>query len=127
MADKKTILVVDDEADVCTYLSTLLQDNGFETVVAYNGDEALAAVKKKTPDLVTLDITMPESTGVRFYKEMRQSEAWKRVPIVIVTGITPDFEKFISSRRTAPPPDGYLQKPIDPAALLALVRKHTGG
>ena len=123
--DKKTILVVDDEPDVLTFLTTLLQDNGYETVTAVNGEEALGRVKEKRPDLVSLDITMPETSGVRFYRNIKESEDWKNIPIIIVTGISSDFEKFISSRKQVPPPEGYVSKPIDETEFLELIRKLT--
>ncbi|MFC2172604.1 response regulator [Acidobacteriota bacterium] len=106
-----------------TYLTTLLEDNGYETVTAYNGNEALEAVKSEPPDLVSLDITMPEKSGVRFYREMKEHPEWKAIPIIIVTGVSEDFRKFISTRKQVPPPEGYLQKPIDKEELLGLVQK----
>ncbi len=124
MADaKKTVLVVDDEPDVLEYLSTLLQDNGYQTVTAKDGADALNKVKAGAPDLITLDITMPEKSGVRFYRDMKESEQYKNIPIIIVTGVTGDFEKFISTRSQVPAPDGYLAKPIDRDTILELVKK----
>jgi CheY-like chemotaxis protein len=122
-ADKKTILIVDDEPDVLTFLSTLFEDNGYATVRALDGNEALSKVKEKSPDLVTLDITMPNKSGVRFYREMKESAGWKKVPIIIVTGVTGEFKTFISTRKQVPPPEGYLSKPIDKTEILNLVKK----
>ena len=122
-AEKKTILVVDDEPDVRTFLSTLFEDNGYATVMAQDGNEGLSKVKEKAPDLVTLDITMPNKSGVRFYREMKESAEWKKVPIIIVTGVSGDFKTFISSRKQVPPPEGYLSKPIDKTEILKLVKK----
>lgn len=124
-AEKLTVLVVDDEPDVCTYLSTLLQDNGYRTVVAKDGAQALEAVKKSPPDLITLDVTMPEMSGVKFYREIKESPAWSKIPVVMVTGVSNDFEHFISTRRQVPPPEGYLHKPVDRAQVLALAKKLT--
>lgn len=123
--EKKTILVVDDESDILTFLTTLLEDNGYQTVTAVNGEDALDCVKKSRPDLVTLDITMPETSGVRFYRNMKESDEWKSIPIVIVTGISSDFEKFISTRRQVPAPEGYIAKPIDEKEILELIAKLT--
>jgi CheY-like chemotaxis protein len=123
--NKKTILVVEDEPDVLTFLTTLLQDNGYETMTAENGEEALDRVKEKQPDLVSLDISMPETSGVRFYRNMKESADWKDIPIIIVTGISSEFEKFISTRKQVPPPDGYLSKPIDEKEFLELIDKLT--
>lgn len=123
MADPKTVLVVDDEADVLTFISTLLEDNGYRTILARNGQEALEQVEKALPDVVTLDITMPEKSGVRFYRNMRENDAWKAIPIVIVTGVSTDFRRFISTRKKVPPPDGYIPKPIDSDKLVAKVNE----
>jgi CheY-like chemotaxis protein len=122
-ADKKTILIVDDEPDVLTYLSTLFEDSGYATVSAKDGNEALSKVKEKAPDLVTLDITMPNKSGVRFYREMKESAGWRKVPIIIVTGVSGEFKTFISTRKQVPPPEGYLSKPIDKTEILKLVKK----
>lgn len=127
---KRRVLVVDDEHDVITYLTALLRDAGYEVEEARNGQEALDAVRRNAPDLVSLDITMPEKSGVRFYREMREDEALKSVPIVIVTGVTNpwmgeggegSFEKFISSRRKLEPPEGFFEKPIEPQKYLARI------
>jgi CheY-like chemotaxis protein len=122
-AEKKTIMVVDDEPDVRTFLSTLFEDSGYATVGAQDGNEALSKVKEKAPDLVTLDITMPNKSGVKFYREMKESAEWRKVPIIIVTGVSGEFKTFISTRKQVPPPEGYLSKPIDKTEILKLVKK----
>ncbi|MCX6543346.1 MAG: response regulator [Acidobacteria bacterium] len=123
MTDKKTILIIDDDADTVTYFSSLLEDNGYATITAGNGAQAIDLVKKHRPDLITLDITMPETSGVRCYRDLRETEAWHTIPVIIITGVSDDFRTFISSRRHVPPPDGYLSKPVDTGELLALVAK----
>jgi CheY-like chemotaxis protein len=125
MADKKKILIVDDEQDILTYLSTLLEDNGYVTALAKDGEEALRQVEAAPPDLITLDISMPEKSGIKFYREMKASDRWKQIPVIIVTGISEDFKKFISTRHRVPPPEGYLSKPINPEEILGLVKKFT--
>ncbi len=119
----KTVLIIDDEPDVRTYLSTLLEDNGYATVTACNGEEAMACVTNSRPDLITLDVTMPVKSGVKFYREMKESEQWKSIPIIILTGISKDFKNFISTRSQVPPPEGYLHKPVVEADVLELVGK----
>jgi two-component system, cell cycle response regulator DivK len=123
---KKRVLVVDDEPDVREYLSALLEDNGFEVVTAENGERAHEQVALGIPDVITLDITMPEKSGVRFYRDLRESETLKQIPVIMVTGISSDFEKFISSRRQVPPPEGYMPKPIDRERILAMIHSLTG-
>ena len=123
MPDKQTILIIDDEPDTVTYFSSLLEDNGYATITARNGAEAIERVTATRPDLITLDITMPGTSGVRCYRDLRESEAWRTIPVIIITGVSADFRTFISTRKHLPPPDGYLGKPVDAAELLALVRK----
>jgi CheY-like chemotaxis protein len=118
----KTILVVDDELDVVKFLTALLEDNGFATITARDGAEAVARARADHPDLITLDITMPAQSGVRAYRELKGDPTLARIPVIIVTGIESEFEHFISSRRQVPPPEGYLSKPVDQDRLLALAR-----
>jgi len=123
----KKILIVDDEEDIREYLTTLFKDNGFDTITANDGQEALAAMKKEKPDLVTLDIIMPRESGVRFYREVKEDDELKNTPIIIITALTgwgydPDgFHKFIKSRKKVPAPEGFLAKPVDREELLKLV------
>jgi len=125
-AAKKTILIVDDEPDVVTYLSSLLEDNGYATVAARDGNEAMKKVEAGRPDLITLDITMPEMTGVKTYRKLKEDEGLKSIPVVIVTGVTHDFKQFIHTRSQVPPPEGYLEKPIKPDELLAELTRLLG-
>jgi CheY-like chemotaxis protein len=123
MAAKKSILIIDDEPDTLTYFSNLLQDDGFEIRVAGNGEEAIRKVRESRPDLITLDISMPEASGVRCYRDLRDNEEWKTIPVIMITGIAEDFRGFISSRRQIPPPEGYLSKPVDEKELLDTVHR----
>jgi CheY-like chemotaxis protein len=127
--EKKKILVVDDEPDVVAYLTSLFEDNGFDVVSAADGEEAGQKVKSEMPDLITLDISMPEKSGVRFYRETKGDAALKDIPVVIVTGVESthdggtgkDFERFLGTRKNVPPPDGFVMKPIEPEELLGTV------
>jgi len=125
----KKILVIDDEPDERLYISTLLEDKGFITDTAEDGNEGLEKVKAAAPDLITLDITMPEKSGVRFYREIRNEPRFCKIPIVVVTGVTglggnpEEFHKFLSTRRDIPPPDGFVPKPVDREKLLATISK----
>ena len=125
MPSAKRILIVDDEQDIRTYLSTLFEDQGFETVLAKDGEEAMRQVQSVSPDLITLDISMPEKSGVKFFREMKSDDRWKKIPIIIVTGVSEDFKKFISSRHQIPAPEGFLSKPINQEEILKLVKELT--
>ena len=124
----KTILVIDDEPDVVSYLEMVLHDAGYATITAKDGNEGMAMVKHEHPDLVTLDISMPKASGTRFYKEIKTDPETAAIPVIIVTAVTGyggdprGYEKFLSNRRLVPPPEGFLPKPIDREEFVAKVR-----
>ena len=122
----KTILVVDDEKDVVRYFKTLFEDNGYRALTAMDGVEAMEKIRAERPDLVTLDITMPTKTGVTVYRDIKENEEFKDIPVLIVTGVQPEFRKFISTRRQVPPPEGYLEKPVALGDVLAEVQRLIG-
>jgi CheY-like chemotaxis protein len=124
--DAKHVLVVDDDPDAREYLITVLEDNGFTATTANDGTEAIAALEASVPDLVSLDISMPEKSGVAVYRKLKEDERFKSVPVIIITGISEEFERFISSRRQVPPPEGYIAKPVDADQFLRKVRELTG-
>ena len=123
----KRVLVVDDEPDVVSYLEMLFHDNGYETLSAADGNEAMELVRREPPDLVTLDITMPEATGTRFYKQIKTDSELSSIPVIIITAVTGyggdpyAYKHFISKSSLVPPPEGYFPKPIDKEELLKKV------
>jgi len=121
--NSRTVLVVDDEPDVVAYLSTLLTDSGYRVLTASDGREGSERVKRDKPDLITLDITMPEESGVRMYRDLHQDEKTAGIPVIIVTGVSHEFKRFIETRRQVPPPAGYFEKPIDRKEFLDKVKE----
>lgn len=124
----KKILVIDDEPDERIYLATFLEDHGFETEMAEDGNKGMEMVKTMKPDLITLDITMPEKSGVKFFREIRVDPDLMTIPIIVVTGVTglggkvEEFHKYLSTQENTPPPDGFIPKPVDQEKLLNTVR-----
>jgi len=126
-AAKKTILVVDDEADVRNFLKIALVEAGFDVVTANDGFEALEAVKKKTPDLISLDLVMPKKSGVKFYRDMVKNKEWSKIPIIIVTGhARDDLGKADLEELTMSGPGVYLEKPVKPQNYIAAIKKILG-
>ena len=121
-SDKKRVLVIDDEPDTLTFLSTVLEDSGFETRTASDGKAAVRAIEEEPPDLMTLDITMPEKSGVAVYRFVKENDLYKNIPVIIITGVSSDFKRFISTRRKVPAPEGYISKPVDHKELVELVK-----
>ncbi|MFC1836489.1 response regulator [Thermodesulfobacteriota bacterium] len=129
---RKKILIVDDEPDVTLFLGTLLRKNGYDICEAGDGVEGMKKVIEEKPDLVCLDLLMPEKTGIKMYREMRKDEQLKSVPVIMVTGISSvdakdfsNFNQFIQ-KRSIPGPEGYIEKPIDKEQLLKAVKEVLG-
>jgi CheY-like chemotaxis protein len=122
MSDKKKILIVDDEADVVTYLSTLLEDAGYAIETATDGKQCMEAVRASRPDLITLDMTMPEQSGVKTYRELKEKNPeLADIPVIVVTAIGDEMERFLESRKQVPKPEGFMSKPIDKDELLEMI------
>jgi CheY-like chemotaxis protein len=125
-APQRTILVIDDDADIVGYLEALLRDAGYRTLGVTDGKAGLALARAQHPDLVCLDIVMPEPTGVRVYRDLRDDPALRDIPVLMITGVMHQFKEFIHHRKRVPPPDGYIAKPFDVAELLATVERLLG-
>ena len=115
----KKVLVIDDEPHVVKYVTSLLQDNGYETCSASNGEEGMKVLQEEKPDLITLDLQMPGDTGTRFYRNLTKSKEFKDVPVIVVSGI-PGRHLAVSK------PVAIFDKPIDRDALLEAVKKTLG-
>ncbi len=116
-----TILVVDDEPDMLTFISTVLEDSGAAVCRAQNGDEALEAARREQPDLITLDLAMPGKDGGQVFEELRNDPALAAMPVFIISG-RPELRRLIYQKALRPP-EGYLDKPIDEKSLLLNIRK----
>jgi DNA-binding response OmpR family regulator len=118
---KAKILIVDDEEDVTTFVGTLLEDNGYAVIKAADGKQGMAKAKSDSPDLIILDICMPEETGVRMFRNLQEDAQTAVIPVIVLTGITPEFKRFIENRRNLRPPAGYFDKPPNREQLLTKV------
>ncbi|MDQ7784369.1 MAG: response regulator [Desulfomonilaceae bacterium] len=127
----KKILVIDDEPDMLAFLTALLEDGGYETVTALDGEEGLQKAKEERPDLISLDLLMPNKTGIKMYRELRKDDEIKDIPVVMVTGFSKDdvpsmdFKEWIQ-KRTIKPPEAYIEKPVNKEVLLEVIRKSIG-
>ncbi|MFC2085068.1 response regulator [Bacteroidota bacterium] len=123
MTESKRILIIDDEEDVITYLSTFFSDNGFISMSAHDGKEGVQKAISEKPDIITLDVSMPEESGVRALRDLQCNEVTKNIPVIIVTGVSSDFKRFIETRKQVHPPEGYFEKPVDRDKLLEKVKE----
>lgn len=116
MAAAKTILVVDDETRLISLVESYLKQSGYRIVTAQNGMEALSAARRENPDLIILDIMMPEMDGYEF---MRLYRAEQDTPIIVLTARVDSDEKVVGLELGA---DDYMTKPFRPRELLARVK-----
>lgn len=122
----KKILIVEDEPDQSAFLESLFSDNGYDTVIAGDGKEGFAKAKSEKPDLITLDITMPEESGVRMFRDLQADSDTSGIPVVIVTGLSSDFRRFLDQlerKKRIYPPAGYFEKPIEQDELLTKIKE----
>lgn len=112
----KTIMVVDDEHRLVSLVESYLKQEGYRVVTAFNGREALTVAKRESPDLIVLDVMMPEMDGYEF---MRKHRAEQNTPIILLTARVDDEEKVIGLEVGA---DDYMTKPFRPRELVARVR-----
>lgn len=121
MSEKKTILIIDDEKDVRTFLTSLLSDHGYATLEAEDGAAGVKAAREHSPDLITLDMTMPEQSGVKSYRQLKDDAELAKIPVVIITAVGEPMENFLKSRKQVPNPEGFMAKPIDQNRLLKMI------
>jgi DNA-binding response OmpR family regulator len=111
-----TILVVDDEPKIVDIVRAYLQREGYHVLVAYDGREALAAARRERPDLLVLDLMLPELSG---WDVCRRLRAESTVPIIMLTARDDTTDKIVGLELGA---DDYVAKPFDPKELVARVR-----
>lgn len=115
MADRK-ILVVDDDKEICEAISIYLSSEGYESVCAHNGRDALLLLEKDTFDLVLLDIMMPIMNGIVCASKIRQNS---NMPIIFLSAKSDDTDKVLGLNIGA---DDYITKPFSPMELIARVK-----
>jgi CheY-like chemotaxis protein len=129
--EDKTVLIVDDEEDVRDYLSMILEDAGFNVVTAVDGVDALARIEEQVPDFISLDLVMPNKSGIKLLHELRRKREWAGIPFVIVTAHARDdlgrgdLEDILSNKVFSGP-KVYLEKPVTPERYVAFVCEQLG-
>ena len=111
-----TILICDDDRDIVSALDIYLTSEGYQTVKAYNGREALKAVEQREIHLILMDIMMPELDGIRATAKLREEN---NVPIILLTAKSEDTDKILGLNIGA---DDYITKPFNPLEVIALVK-----
>lgn len=121
------ILVVDDDPDIRDVLEVLLEGEGFDVVLANDGEQALEVIKKENPDLMILDLLMPVTDGFAVCKQLQDPRwsKWKNMPVLILTSVREEVSQRRYELETGLSlnVDDYVEKPIDPDVVLDRVKK----
>ncbi len=117
--DEKTILVVDDEQDIRDLLTYNLKKDGFKTIAAKNGKEALVFLESERIDGIVLDLMMPVMDGLETCKIIRNTEKFKDVPILFLTAKDSEIDEVLALELGS---DTYLKKPISPRVLISHIK-----
>ena len=125
----KKILIIDDEPDVALYLKTLLEDNNYETLTAHNADTGFEIALEGSPHLILLDIMMPKKSGITLYKEIKEHDRLKNIPVVVISGVESAYSfKGLKFRTLIPDTDipeplAFFEKPVNASALVDFIAK----
>ncbi|MDD5005469.1 MAG: response regulator [Candidatus Omnitrophica bacterium] len=123
MADKKTILIVDDEVDILTVLSARLIDAGYDVLKADNGIEAIDIAKQKMPHLIILDIMMPHMDGVTVSQHLKENKNTKDIPVIFLTALQGKKEEMTNHKSGK---NIIFSKPYNPKELLDKIKELIG-
>jgi len=119
----KTVMIVEDNELNMKLFNDLLRANGYETLPMRNGHEALDALKEHRPDLIIMDIQLPEISGLEVTKLIKQDEALRSIPVIAVTAFA---MKGDEERIRQGGCEGYLSKPISVSTFIETVKSYVG-
>lgn len=118
--EKKKILLIDDEVDFAEVLRVRLEDNNYDVIVAYNGEEGLEEAEKERPDLIILDIVLPKISGFDVCRKLKINENFKDIPIIMLSA---KFQANDINFGMAMGADAYITKPFEPRVLIKKMRE----
>ena len=130
--DGGRVLIVEDETDVMQYMEILLREYGLETMGVADARDCIGAAESFRPDVICLDIVMPQRTGISIYANLRQRPALAQIPVIIVSGLsrTGDFAgmTFVNTARDLGlrQPEDWMEKPFDKKQFVKAVAKTIG-
>ncbi|MEW6040772.1 MAG: response regulator [Elusimicrobiota bacterium] len=114
----KKIVVIDDEEDYLNLVKTILEPLGYKIIFSSNGTDGLSKIKSDIPDLVILDVNMPEINGYQLCQQIRKTQDIKHIPIILLTVRRKEDDKVKGLELGA---DDYITKPFHPKELIARV------
>ena len=126
-----SVLVVDDESDARAFVSAVLEAEGWDVTEAEDGEKGLELIRKLKPDLVVLDVQMPNMNGFDVFRRLAEDAEIRDTKVIMLTGVAEktglgfsaeDMEQFLGRK-----PAAYIEKPINPASLRRVVARVTAG
>jgi DNA-binding response OmpR family regulator len=121
VTDKRRILCIEDEPEMIDLIRLILERKGFEVLGAVGGQEGLEAVRREKPDLVLLDLMMPDVDGWEVYRQMKADEELQHIPVVVVTAKAQSIDKVLGLHIAKV--DDYVTKPFGPGDLVDSVER----
>ena len=124
MADKKQILLIDDDPDFVEAVRVIVESGGYDVRVAYDGQEGLEAVAEQKPDLIVLDVMMPVMNGHEACAKLKADEATRDIPIILLTAVADRVTTSTYTHRDMleSEAEDYMPKPVEPKELLERIR-----
>lgn len=125
--EARVVALIDDEEDVITYFRVALEDHGYRVVATSDPSEALGLLESSKPNLVCLDLLMPQRTGMSLYSALRRHPRLKDVPVVILSGLAvrDELPRLLGQAGGLPAPERFLEKPAEIEQFLAVVDELT--
>jgi two-component system alkaline phosphatase synthesis response regulator PhoP len=122
MMGQRKVLVIDDEPDLVEMIRMALE-RVFEVITAYNGKEGIAKARADRPDVIVLDVMMPEKDGFTACRELKEDPATASIPVIILTGVAEHFgrTKFHRMGGMEIEAEDFIPKPVDPNELMRRV------
>ncbi|MEB3211804.1 MAG: response regulator [Leptolyngbyaceae bacterium] len=118
-----TVLVVDDSKTDQQIVSSFLTQQGITVLTANNGEEALATLAQQTPDLVVLDVVLPDRSGFELCRHIKEDSSTSQIPVIICSTKGTEMDKFWGMKQGA---NAYLEKPVDQTELSKTVKQLLG-
>lgn len=119
-ATQKTVLAVDDDKDILALVEYALRNEGYRVLSARDGSQALKMVREHAPDLIVMDVMMPEISGFAVLREIKEDQATQDIPVIMLTAKDEESDILSGWLRGA---DLYMTKPFDPWELIANVNR----
>jgi DNA-binding response OmpR family regulator len=124
MMSKKKIMIVDDEPDILDYLMAVLEDNGYITCTVKNINNILDSITQEKPDLIILDIMMPDRSGLSIYREIQLTSEFKTIPVILISGLSSKnefIEELLNGNKDSEQiasPEIFIEKPLQIEKLI---------